>query len=304
MRGLIVRTVLTITRWGWVKRLFTKTRVGRRVALRFVAGDTLTEAVAAVRRINQSGMSVSLDHLGEHVTDVVAAERARDDYLACLDRIAAERLDANISVKLTQLGMGLDDGLCARSLEALAVRAAAAGTTVTIDMEESAHTATTLRLYGEAQRTHGNLGLAVQSYLRSTPVDLAAVLPLGGHIRLCKGAYDEPVEVAFRTRDEVNAAYDALQRTLMEAPAVKPAIATHDEKRIVVTEELALTRTAPWEFQMLYGVRTKLQEELVASGYSLRVYVPYGDSWYPYLTRRIAERPANVWFFFRALIGR
>jgi proline dehydrogenase len=260
--------------------------------------------VAAVRRINGSGMSVSLDHLGEHVDDAAAAAVARDAYMACLDRIAAERLDANISVKLTQLGMGFDDALCARSLDDLAVRAASAGTTVTIDMEESAHTITTLRLYREAQRKHGNLGLAIQAYLRRTPQDLAAVLSLGGHIRLCKGAYDEPEAIAFRTRDEVDAAYDALQRSLMATGSVKPAIATHDEKRIVVTEELALSRTEPWEFQMLYGIRTALQEDLVADGYAMRVYVPYGDSWYPYLTRRIAERPANVWFFFRALIGR
>ena len=207
-------------------------------------------------------------------------------------------------MKLTHLGMGFDDTLCARSLDALAVRAAAAGTTVTIDMEESAHTAATLRLYSEAQRRRGNLGLAIQAYLRRTPQDVTGLLPLGGHIRLCKGAYDEPEAIAFRSRAEVNAAYDSLQRTVMGAAAVKPAIATHDEKRIVVAEELALTRTAPWEFQMLYGIRSKLQAALVADGYALRVYVPYGDSWYPYLTRRIAERPANVWFFFRALIGR
>lgn len=304
MRGLIVKTVLTVTRWRWVRWLFTRTRVGRRVALRFVAGDTLDEAVVAVRRLNAAGMSVSLDHLGEHVANAAAAEGARDAYLACLDRIAAEHLDANISVKLTQLGMGFDDALCARSLETLARRAAAAGTTVTIDMEESAHTTTTLRLYTEAQRTHGNLGLAIQAYLRRTAADLAAVLPLGGHIRLCKGAYDEPETIAVRTRDEVDKAYDALLHTLMAAESVKPAVATHDEKRIVVAEELALTRTAPWEFQMLYGIRTRLQEDLVADGYAMRVYVPYGDSWYPYLTRRIAERPANVWFFFRALVGR
>lgn len=304
MRGLIVKVVLTTTQWRWVRWLFTKTRVGRRVALRFVAGDTLDEAVIAVRRLNAAGMTVSMDHLGEHVTDAVAALAARDAYLACIDRIAVEQLDANISIKLTQLGMGLDDDLCARSLDDLAVRAAACGTSVTIDMEESAHTATTLRLYQAAQLRHGNLGLALQAYLRRTPDDLAAIAPLGGHIRLCKGAYDEPEAIAFRSRDEVDTAYDRLLHTLMAAETVKPAIATHDEKRIVLAEELGLKRTAPWEFQMLYGVRERLQRELVAAGYSMRVYVPYGDSWYPYLTRRMAERPANVWFFVRALFGR
>ena len=304
MRGVVVKAVLAITRWRWVRWLFTRTRVGRRVALRFVAGETLDEAVAAVRRINAAGMSVSLDHLGEHVADTVAACAARDAYLACLDRIAAEGLDANISVKLTQLGMGLDDELCARSLDALATGASAAGLTVTIDMEESAHTATTLRLYRQAQRAHGNLGLAVQAYLRRTPDDLATLLPLGGHIRLCKGAYDEAEVIAFRSRNEVNAAFDRLLEALMALDAVKPAVATHDEGRIAVAEELGHRRSAPWEFQMLYGVRDALQRALVADGYALRVYVPYGNAWYPYLTRRIAERPANVWFFFRALVGR
>ena len=304
VRAMVVRFVLTITRWRWVRWLFTRTRVGRRVALRFVAGETLDEAVAATRRINTGGMSVSLDHLGEHVTDTAAAGAARDAYLACLDRIAAEGLDANISVKLTQLGMGFDDALCVESLDALAARAASAGLTVTIDMEESAHTATTLDLYRNAQRTHGNLGLAIQAYLRRTPDDLATLLPLGGHIRLCKGAYDEAEEIAFRSRDEVNAAYDRLLDTLMATPSVKPAVATHDEERIAAAEDFSLVRTAPWEFQMLYGVRPSLQEKLVADGYAIRVYVPYGDSWYPYLARRIAERPRNVWFFFRALVGK
>lgn len=304
MRGLIVKIVLATTQWRWVRWLFTRTRVGRRVALRFVAGDTLDAAVVAVRRLNSAGMTVSLDHLGEHVTDLAAAGAARDAYLACIDRIANEHLDANISVKLTQLGMGLDDALCAASLDALAIRAAACETSVTIDMEESAHTATTLQLYQAAQRRHGNLGLALQAYLRRTPDDLAAAAPLGGHIRLCKGAYDEPEAIAFRSRDEVNTAYDRLLHALMAVESVKPAIATHDEPRIALAEELGLKRTAPWEFQMLYGIRQRLQRELVAAGYSMRVYVPYGDSWYPYLTRRMAERPANVWFFVRALFGR
>ncbi len=304
MRGLIVKSVMVFTRWRWVRWIFTRTRVGRRVALRFVAGETIDEAVAAVRRINAAGMTVSLDHLGEHVTGATAAVAARDAYLACIDRIAAEGLDANISIKLTQLGMGVDDALCADSLERLAQGAGSAGITVTIDMEESAHTVTTLGLYSAAQQAHGNLGIALQAYLRRTPDDLEAILPFGGHIRLCKGAYDEAEAIAFRSRDEVNTAYDRLTRVLMPAEGVRPAIATHDEHRIVLAEELGALRHNPWEFQMLYGVRAKLQRELVAAGYAMRIYVPYGDSWYPYLTRRMAERPANLWFFLRALFGR
>jgi proline dehydrogenase len=304
VKALVVRLVLTITRWGWVRWLFTKTGVGRRVALRFVAGESLDDAIAAVRRLVEAGVTVSLDHLGEHVTDRASAEAARDDYLACLDRIAAEGLDANISVKLTQLGMGFDDDLCGRSLDALAVRAGGAGLTMTIDMEESAHTAATLDFYEAAQKAHGNLGLALQAYLRRTPEDLDRVAHLGGHIRLCKGAYDEPEQIAFRTRKQVDAAFDELCAALMAQPDAKPAIATHDHERIAVAIRCGAERIGPWELQMLYGIRESLQRSLVADGQPLRVYVPYGDAWYPYLTRRMAERPANLWFFLRALFGR
>jgi len=304
VRAFTTRVVLAITRWRWVRWLFTRTRIGRRVALRFVAGESLDEAVEVARRSNNAGMTVSMDHLGEHVTDRRAAEAARDDYLACLDRIAAEGLDANISIKLTQLGLGLDDALCAASLDALALRAADHSLTVTIDMEESAHTAVTLDMYERAQRRHGNLGLALQAYLRRTPDDLLRVAALGGHIRLCKGAYDEPDDLAFQARSEVDAAFDRLCAMLMEQDEAKPAIASHDDARLARAIDLAEERSAPWEIQMLFGIREPLQRSLVEDGRPLRVYIPYGDAWYPYLTRRIAERPANLWFFLRALFSR
>jgi proline dehydrogenase len=302
--SLLGRIVLAVTRWSWVRRLFTSFGWGRRVATRFVAGETLDEAIALVRLLDDDGFTVSLDHLGEHVTDPALAERARDDYLACIDRIAAEGLDANVSVKLTQLGMGLDDALASASLDAIAARAAAHRLTVTIDMEESAHTERTLELYEAAQRAYGNLGLALQAYLYRTPDDLARIAPLGGHIRLCKGAYDEDPEIAHRSRSRVDEAYDRLLRDLMAWPGVKPAIATHDQDRIELSVDLVFGREAPYEFQMLYGVRPSLQRGLVADGHPVRIYVPYGDAWYPYLTRRLAERPANLWFFLRALFGR
>jgi proline dehydrogenase len=206
-------------------------------------------------------------------------------------------------VKLTQLGLGLDDGLAERSLGELASRAAGAGMTVTVDMEESALTEATLDLYCGAQAEHGNLGLALQAYLHRTPADLARVLPLGGLIRLCKGAYDEPDEVALRRRDQVSAAFARLLADLMACEGVRPAVATHDHRLVALARELARGRREPFEFQMLYGIRPSLQAELVAAGYPLRVYVPYGDAWYPYLTRRIAERPSSVWFFARAFFG-
>jgi proline dehydrogenase len=301
MRGLLFRLVLMVTGWGWVRRLFTR-RAGRRLAMRFVAGESLDQAVAVTQRLNDAGFSVSLDHLGEHVTTAAEAERARDDYLDCIARIGAESLDANISIKLTQLGLGLDDGLVARSLDRLAIAAAEIGSTVTIDMEESTLTDATVALYEDAQRRHGNLGLALQAYLHRTPSDLNRIASLGGHIRLCKGAYDEPAEIAHQRGFEVDRSFDALATTLMEAGGAYPAIATHDERRIAHVR--SLSREQPFEFQMLYGVRGRLQGQLAAGGYAVRIYVPYGDSWYPYLTRRMAERPANLWLFVRALFGR
>jgi proline dehydrogenase len=302
--GLLGRAILAVTERQPVRHTFTDTRPGRALARRFVAGETLDEAMAVAAELVATGCEVSLDHLGEHVADHAEAERSRDDYLACLDRIGESGLPANISVKLTQLGMGLDDELAGKSLDILATRAAEVGTTVTVDMEESEYTSTTIDLYEEAQRRHGNLGIAVQAYLHRTKADLDRLIPLDGHIRLCKGAYAEPAEVAVQTNDEVDASFDSLLALLLASPVSKPAIATHDDGRIDLAKSLISRREAPYEFQMLYGVRGPIQRELVNAGYPLRIYVPYGVAWYPYLTRRLAERPANVLFFLRALVGR
>lgn len=304
MRGLIVKIVLAVTRWRWVRWVFTKTRVGRRVSLRFVAGETLDQVIAVARTANQQGMPVSLNLLGEHVTTAAQAEEIFAQYAEALDAIAAGGIDGNISVKLTQLGLGMDDALCARLLDGLAVRALAVGTTVTIDMEDSPYTDLTLDLYETAQRAHGNLGVAIQAYLKRSPADLQRIAPLGGHIRLCKGAYDEPETVAYRSRPAVNDAYDGLMEALMADEGLLPALATHDHERVAAATARAPQRTAPYEFQMLYGIRVSLQQQLVADGIPLRSYIPYGAAWYPYLTRRMAERPANLWFFVRALFGK
>jgi len=191
----------------------------------------------------------------------------------------------------------LDEGSCEAFLGDLARRADRAGTTLTVDMEDSTLTDRTLDLYERAQRAHGNLGVALQAYLKRTPQDLARIAPLGGHIRLCKGAYDEPESIAFRSRRDVNAAYDALMEALMDDEGLLPAIATHDDARVEAALAASEGRTSPYEFQMLYGIRVSLQEQLVGDGLALRSYIPYGDAWYPYLTRRMAERPANLWFF-------
>ncbi len=302
--SLLGRLVLAVTRRGLVPRLFRVGGWGRRVATRFVAGETLDDAVRVAQDLNARGFLVSMDHLGEHVSDTRLAVQARDEYLACIDRIAAEGLQANVSVKLTQLGLGRDDSLAEEALRTLARRAAAAGSTVTVDMEESALTQVTVDLYCRVQAEYGNLGLALQAYLHRTPADLARILPLGGHVRLCKGAYDEPEEVAIRRRDGVEEAFRGLLAELMACESVRPAVATHHDRLVAAARELAAQRREPFEFQMLYGIRGTLQEELVKAGYPLRVYLPYGVSWYPYLTRRMAERPANLWFFVRAFFGR
>ena len=301
---MIRSTVLTVADHTLTKRLVTETSAGRAMAQRFIAGDTLDEAVSAARKLNDLGMSVSLDHLGEHVQHIDEAVRATKSYHACLEAIDDAGLDANISVKLTQLGMGLDDEEAARNLDQLASTARSIGTTVTVDMEESAHTATTIDIYERVQTVHGNLGIAVQSYLKRTAADLDRLIPLGGHIRLCKGAYAEPPEVAFDSVAEVDASFDRLAVALMHAHGVKPAMATHDDARIEPVIRAGTHRTEPWEFQMLYGVRRDRQQELVDAGHGMRIYVPYGEAWYPYFSRRLAERPANVAFFLRALVGR
>ncbi|MGH8935402.1 MAG: proline dehydrogenase family protein [Acidimicrobiia bacterium] len=298
------RMVLAITSRPEVRRLFTERSLGRRLAMRFVAGESLDEAVAVARRLNRREMSVSLDHLGEHVTDPDMAVRAQKDYVACLERIGAEGLDANVSIKLSQLGLGLDAALAGEAVEELSTKAGEVGTTVTIDMEESRYTEATVELFARLQPRLGNLGVALQSYLHRTDADLERVLSLGGHLRLCKGAYDEPPEVAYQSKREVDESYDGLLRRVMAAETTCPAVATHDEARIDLARRLAGSRNEPFEFQMLYGIRRRLQDRLVKEGFPLRIYVPYGAQWYPYLTRRLAERPANLFFFLRAVLGR
>jgi proline dehydrogenase len=295
--------VLAVADHPLTERLVTDSPAGRAMARRFIAGTTLEDAVEVARSLNARGMSVSLDHLGEHVRHGDEAVRATNAYRSCLDAIERAGLDANISVKLTQLGMGLDDRKAAENLDQLASAARAAGTTVTVDMEESAHTGTTIDIYERVQSVHGNVGIAVQAYLKRTAADLDRLIPLGGHIRLCKGAYAEPPEVAVQRAADVDASFDRLASVLMGAPGVVPAIATHDDARIEPVIDAAEHRVGAWEFQMLHGVRRDRQQQLVDAGHAMRVYVPYGDAWYPYFSRRLAERPANVTFFLRALVG-
>lgn len=304
MPSRLGRMMLAVTEREFVRNLVTTTRPGNALAARFVAGESLEDAIVTARRLNQDGFAVSLNHLGEHVQDAAAAARALDDYLVSLDRIREAGVDANVSVKLTQLGLDLDPDLVREALHRLAGRAGELDSTVTIDMEESRHVGATVDLYEEVQRIHGNLGVALQAYLHRSQDDLDRVLPLGGHIRLCKGAYLEPAEVAIQDRAGIAASFDAMARTLIKSALTAAAVATHDDDRIAFVRSLLSENQSDFEFQMLYGVRSPLQRELVASEVPVRVYLPYGSAWYPYLSRRIAERPANVWFFLRAAFGR
>lgn len=298
------RAVIAATHNPVVRKLVTATPPGRSVAGRFVAGDGLDEATTAALGLHADGLRASLDLLGEEVLDRDMALAATDAYIDAVSRIESAGLDANVSVKLTQLGLSFDRGLAGDALGRLAEAATAAGTSVTIDMEDSRFTEDTVALFEAAQAEHGNLGICLQAYLHRTPEDLDRVAPLGGHVRLCKGAYVEPPEIAYQGTAEVDAAYARLLERLMSFDTVIPAIATHDDRLIERTRILAENRTAPWEFQMLFGVRPQRQLDLRAQDHPVRVYVPYGREWYAYLTRRMAERPANAMFFVRAVAGK
>jgi proline dehydrogenase len=296
--------VVAVAESAPVRSTFTNTRAGKALVRRFVAGDTLAEAIDAARKLNRQGMKVSLDLLGEEVNSAGEVEAALASYVACLDEIAANSIDGNVSIKLTQLGLAFDPDLARATLDRLAASAARLGLTVTIDMEDSTYTEATVDIYAAAQPRHGNLGLALQAYLYRTPDDLLRLMPLGGLLRLCKGAYVEPEEVAFQSTSEVDAAFARLLNVLMGYEDVTPAVATHDPQLIDLARQLDHQRRLPFEFQMLYGVRPQAQKELAAAGYPIRIYVPYGSRWYPYLVRRLAERPANLGFFLRALVSR
>lgn len=286
--------------------LLLRLPAARRVAGRFVAGETLEDALRTARELNQAGFLVTLDYLGESVTERGEAERAALAYRRSLEAIAASPAESTISLKLTQLGLDIDEELCASHLEGVVERAAELGNFVRIDMENSSHTEATLRIFRRVFRRHRNVGAVVQAYLYRSEEDVAELVRLGAPVRLCKGAYDEPPEVAYQRRSEVDAAFVRLMRMLLDG-GVPTAIATHDRAMIRATREHAARRKIPpdaFEFQMLYGVRRDYQAKLVEEGYRMRIYVPYGSQWYPYLMRRMAERPANLWFVLRATVGR
>ena len=271
-------------------------------ARRFIAGETVADAIAAARAVEARGMLISLDLLGESVTTLAAADVATRGYLDVVDAIIASGIERNVSLKLTQLGLDVDKASTVDNLRKILERAAAAGFFVRIDMESSAYTEVTLEIF-ETLWGHGyrQMGVVLQSTLVRSEQDLTRVNALGARVRLVKGAYKEPKSVAYPRKADVDAAYARMLRVLM-TEGHYPAIATHDPAMIELAraQNLAPDR---FEFQMLYGVRRDLQARLVNEGYRVRVYIPFGREWFPYFMRRLGERPANVMFVIRSILG-
>ena len=290
-----------------LRRFTERSSIGTKLSSRFIAGMTIEDALRVCEAVNKQGMAVTLDSLGESVNEESAAHRAADVYHKLLDAIAQRKLNANVSVKLTQMGLEVDRGLAEGIALDLAKHAASFGNFVRIDMEDSSLTQVTLDI---VHRIHsmeglrGAIGVVIQSYLYRSEADVQKLLSDGIRIRLCKGAYKEPPEVAFPRKADVDTNYVKLSKILLDSP-VYHGLATHDEKMIAAGKAYARERgiaNEHFEFQMLYGVRRDLQRDLVRDGYRVRVYVPFGSEWYPYFMRRLAERPANVFFIAKNLL--
>jgi len=307
--------LIYLSKATWAQRMMSHWTLAWRVASRFVAGDRLEDAIRVTQELNAQGIYVTLDHLGEATTNLDEAQNATEAILEMLDALDANHTKANASIKLTQIGLALDREICEANLRRILTRAREYNIMVRIDMEDSPWVDATLELY-EKMRAEGldNVGVVIQSYLYRSEDDVRRLMAQAARVRLVKGAYKEPPEIAYPKKQDVDAAYDRLTRLLIDgakaagAPTVSddgkwppiPALGTHDEARIAYAKEYAASVGLPkeaLEFQLLYGIRRDLQRQLAAEGYPVRVYVPYGTEWYPYFMRRLAERPANLWFF-------
>ncbi|HEX9501249.1 MAG TPA: proline dehydrogenase family protein [Thermoanaerobaculia bacterium] len=290
-----------------LRAIAERSRIGRRLSSRFVAGMTVEDALHATAATNALGMSVSVDNLGENVTNVAEAEESAALYHEMLDQIAARKLNANVSLKLTHMGLDVDEKLSREIVSKLVEHAARIENFVRIDMEGSAYTEKTLQVVRELHRRPrhaGRVGAVMQSYLFRSEKDVETLCAEKIRIRLCKGAYKEPPEIAFQKKEDVDANFVKLMRILLKSGTYH-GIATHDPKMIDATIAFASTQKIAadqFEFQMLYGVRRDLQQKLVREGWRMRVYIPFGTEWYPYLMRRLAERPANAVFILKNLL--
>jgi len=278
-----------------------RSAVGQRMSSRFVPGTTVEQVMAATRSMNDQGLTVSIDYLGENVSNAEEARGSAAVYHRLLDEITERELKANVSLKLTHMGLDVDEKLAYDNVGALVAHAAPCHNFVRVDMEGSTYTQRTLELVRSLHRLPGNedsIGAVIQSYLRRSQADVEQLLAERIRIRLCKGAYKEPPEIAFQKKFEVDSNFVKLMSLLLKS-GVYHGIATHDPRMIQATKDFARAEKIPrdaYEFQMLYGIRRDLQQQLVRDGYRMRVYIPFGTEWYPYFMRRLAERPANVFF--------
>jgi len=294
-------TLLKLAESPGVAKWVTSNEKTRRMARRFVAGETLDEAIEAARNCNNAGMFATLDYLGEHCANTSDAQRARDAYLEIFERIHKEGLHANVSCKLTQLGLDLNADFCQGLVVSIVEAAARFESFLRVDMEGSAYTQRTLELVKRVRARNPAVGTVIQSYLLRSESDVNELLAYGCRIRLCKGAYKEPPDVAYPHKRDVDFNYIRLMKILLPS-GFYHAIATHDPRMIAETIRWAASKQITkddFEFQMLYGIRTDLQKRLVKDGYRLRIYIPFGKDWFPYFMRRLAERPANIGFFLR-----
>ena len=304
---MVTRSALIyLSRHEGLKEAAAHFRLFKKVTTRFVAGETIEEAVAAIRKLNLEGCSASFDHLNESVGNAAEAEGEVREYLRVLAQIDETGIRSNVSIKLTQFGLELDRELAYKNARAVVADAARRGNFVRVDMEGSNATQATIDIFKRlrAEFDLNNVGIVLQSYLRRTFDDARDLLKLSARIRICKGAYNEPPEVAFPDKKDTDENYIRVMRLLLSS-GVYHGIATHDPKMIDATIEFAAKegiKREAFEFQMLYGVRRDLQRQLSRDGYNMRVYVPYGKRWYPYFMRRLAERPANVWFVLKNLL--
>jgi proline dehydrogenase len=303
---MLKSTFLYLSKSEGFKNFLTRFKSFNNVTRRFVAGEDLPDAVEAIRQLNRKNISASFDHLGESITSEAATRIEVDEYVRVLDSIEENKLNSNVSVKLTQLGLDIGLDVCYANTRMIVEAALRYNNFVRIDMEDSSKTEGTLEVFRRLRSEFDNVGIVVQAYLYRTESDIESLLKFGARVRLCKGAYKEPPSVAFASKSDVDANFVKLTRILLSS-GIYHGIATHDENMVSAAREFAEAEGISkdkFEFQMLYGIRRDLQEQLVQQGYRMRVYVPYGRYWYPYFMRRLAERPANVWFVLRNALRR
>jgi proline dehydrogenase len=313
--------LIYLSRAGWARKMVTRWSIGWRTASRFVAGEKLVDAIEAVRNLNEKGINATLDHLGENTTSEDESYKATESAIQILEAINKSGVRSNLSIKLTQIGLAISEELCVKNLQSIIEVARQYDTFVRIDMEDSPWIEKTLKLFRQMREDCSceNLGVVIQAYFYRSAEDITELMKDQSRVRLCKGAYKEPAHLAFPKKKDVDNNFDHLTKLLVDAslsngaPKISPdgkippipAIATHDDLRIDYAKKYANQVGLPKnaiEFQMLHGLRRDLQEQLTSEGFPVRVYVPYGTEWYPYFTRRLAERPANLWFFISNLV--